>query len=338
MRSIATAISDGYSKDEVCRIASELPNVITKGKAQAPSFPAPYNLSSAPPRSYDVLYLNLDYYLGDRMLVEFSRGCRGACTYCLAPKYRKGLSYRTAKSVVDEILYLTHKGFNSFFFTDDDFSSSPERLEELCITLIDSRANIQFDANVRPDSLVACSRIASLIRDAGCRCLWLGIESGSEKILKSYAKGFDLSVCDIAIEIAFKAAPIVKTNWLIGAPSESNSTFNETIDYALTLRKYGPHLAHLSYLLPYPGSPLYKSVLDLNLITREGLDAELLITHDKPVMPSIYLTKNEISDLFVHFHAVLYDDTFLNELDTDMYHEAIAILESASIHPPVTLS
>jgi radical SAM superfamily enzyme YgiQ (UPF0313 family) len=270
------------------------------------------------------------------MLVEYSRGCPGRCTYCLASRDRNLLSYRPVVQVVDSISYLSTRGFSSFFFTDDDFAASPQHLKRLCEALIARELPIEFDANVRPDSLVRCAELSGLLRRARCRCLWLGIESGSDEILKSYNKGFNSQVCERAVEVAMSAAKVVRTNWIIGAPIESEDTIRASMNLARRLRDIGPHVPHVSFLIPYPGTPICDEALKLGLIRVEDLAYIAGTTHEEPSMQSRFLSKAHIKELFTEFHVEYYDLGFFSHVAPAVDAEARLVLQSARMERNLT--
>lgn len=202
---------------------------------------------------------------------------------------------------------LSAQGFRSFFFTDDDFAASPNHLEHLLERIIESKLDVKFDANVRPDSLVRCAKLAPLLNRAGCRCLWLGIESGSPKILKSYGKGFDIKTCEQAVDIALSAADVVRTNWIIGSPMETEGTIRESMAFAARLRRLGPHLPHISFMVPYPGTEVCDEALAHELITQARLEGMADATHGEPIMPSRFLSLDRLKELFREFHLGYYN-------------------------------
>ncbi len=320
-----------YSKEEMLERISRLENVWTREKLAAPFLPEPYDLSIAPDRNYETLVPNLEEYIGDLMIIEFSRGCRGRCSYCLAPTYRKGISFRNVNQVLRELQLLSGKGFTKFFFSDDDFASSPSLLRELCLAMIEAGLKIQYDANMRPDSIIKCTEISHLIKESGCRCIWLGIESGNNSILSSYSKGFNTSIFQEAMHISARSAEMVKTNFIIGAPDDDNDTIMDSIELSIRLREIAPHLPHISYLVPYPGSLIYEQCLSLGLISSSKLGNFLLTTHDMPVMPTRYLSKGKLIELYNEFHNELYSESFLSSSPASIRAEAIEILRSANI-------
>lgn len=328
---LANVLSSGANRQGVISALAELPNVWVPGKPVAPVLPPSIDLRHARPWPFEVLSQGLHYYHGDRMLIEYSRGCPGRCSYCLASRDRQYLSFRPASQVVDTLAYLRTQGFTSFFFTDDDFAASPHHIQHLLEGIIAQGLQIEFDANVRPDSLVRCANIAPLLRKAGCRCLWLGIESGSPSILHSYGKGFDRDTCTKAVAVALSAAKVVRTNWIIGAPLETEETIRASINFAHQLRQLGPHLPHISFMVPYPGTPVCDEACSLGLISSSRLEKLEDTTHGEPVMPSFFLPKVKLKELFREFHLKYYSRDFLTSVPPSVADEALAVLNSAAI-------
>lgn len=328
---LAQALAQGANRGEVASLLAALPNVGTRGAPSSPGLPRPVDLSRALPWPFDALLHSLDFYKGDRMLVEFSRGCPGRCAYCLASRERTHLSFRPVSQVVQTMVSLRARGFTSFFFTDDDLAASPVNVRVLCEAIDRADLGIEFDANVRPDSLVRCAGLASLLRQAGCRCLWLGIETGSPKILSSYNKRFDSETCERAVEVASAAAAVVRTNWIVGAPLESEQTVRDSVDLALRMRRLGPHIPHVSFLVPYPGTKICEDAIARGLLTRSSLQSMADATHDGPVMPSQFLSKDRLTALFREFHAACYDEIFFHRAPAVAVAEAVMVLRSAGL-------
>lgn len=326
---LAQAMASGANRTDILSTLGALPNVWVLEKKDDPVLPPRFDLQYARSWPLEVLTHNLDYYRGDRMLVEFSRGCPGRCNYCLASRDLKGTSFRPVSQVVDTLAALSARGFNSFFFTDDDFAASSRNLRSLLEGIIERGLQITFDANVRPDSIVRCADLAPHLRLAGCRCLWLGIESGSPEILKSYNKLFMLDICERAVSVALSAAVVVRTNWIIGAPLETETTVRDSINFAGRLRNLGLHIPHISYLVPYQGTPVHDDVLALGLVTQKQLDEMTETTHDGPVMPTLSLSKDQLRMLFREFYLGYYNDEFFSMAPPELVTEARMVLQSA---------
>lgn len=219
------------------------------------------DLDSLPYPARDLVPI-LDY--GQAGAICGSRGCPFDCSFCssvgtLAHKYRP----RSVASVMQELDFMHDEfGLNRFQFLDDNFAVDLRRTQQV-VSSLETRPYLwscqttisQF--NVRPDLLDAMFR-------AGCREIYFGLESGSRRILSSY-KAIDL---DAAVDTLRYAASYaagqgdgaltrlrVVVGFIIGHPEDDEQSVEETIAFALALRRIGIDTM-LSILQPYPGSAI----------------------------------------------------------------------------------
>ena len=126
-----------------------------------------------------------------------SRGCYGNCTYCSSHKLFYGREHnkwrsRSARSVVDEMEMLA-KRFDArcFSFMDDNFIGPGEmgrrRVVAICEEIRARGMDIEFFFECRPDGI--SDEVAKALSKAGCKLVFLGIESGSDNCLKELGRG-----------------------------------------------------------------------------------------------------------------------------------------------------
>jgi len=96
------------------------------------------------------------------------------------------------------------------------------------------------------------------MRNAGCDNLYLGVESGSQEILKRLKKGIQLSQVERAFQLARKAGIKTQAFFMMGGPGETKETLKETIDFAVRL---DPDNAQFAAAVPYPGTEMYEESL-----------------------------------------------------------------------------
>ena len=117
-----------------------------------------------------------------------SRGCPYRCNWCAKPIYGDSFSVRSAASVAEEMRQLKYDfGAEHLWFADDIFGLRAKWLRELAIEVERRDAAIPFKMQSRVD-LMTVDNVRSL-RRAGCAEVWLGAESGSQKILDAMDKG-----------------------------------------------------------------------------------------------------------------------------------------------------
>ena len=120
--------------------------------------------------------------------VASSRGCPYRCNWCAKPVYGNSYHVRSPESVAAEMLFLK-SAFrpDHLWFADDIFALSPRWTSEFADAVEQLGARIPFKMQSRCD-LMTRSTVAAL-RRAGCGEVWMGAESGSQRILDAMDKG-----------------------------------------------------------------------------------------------------------------------------------------------------
>ncbi len=162
--------------------------------------------------------------------VQGSRGCARACGFCA---YASPAEARPPAAVLSEVLNNRRKwGIDFFRFTDSDFAADRDRALELCRGL-ERECGFSWTCFARADSLLDAGLCAAM-RRAGCLWVFLGVESGSDAILKAMNKGCGTALMREAVR-TIKAAGIgTHGNFVVGYPGETAATVAETLDFALT--------------------------------------------------------------------------------------------------------
>ena len=218
---------------------------------------------------YSLVDLNRYFTIGHisrtkQLQIVTSRGCPFHCGYCYLqlPELR---GYRTlsADRVYSDIEYLRDNyGIRSVFFYDDYFFGNRQRVLEF-VELIEQRPlGVQFEVSCRIDFLARESdEFLARIRKAGFTELLIGVESGSDRILKLIHKGFIREQVITANRKMSKAGIGSKLSWMAGFPTETKAEFFETVDLMLQLTDENPFcsLTPLGIYTPYPGTELYES-------------------------------------------------------------------------------
>lgn len=194
------------------------------------------------------------------------RGCPFACTYCASPAMwgRKNVRFRSVYDVVTELELISKKFQSSMiYFSDDTFSLKKDRTIELCNEIIRRDLKISWKCDTRADCLD--DELVGAMKAAGCGLLKIGVESGSERILKQIKKG-------VSKEKMLAAAKVVKSHGIkmtaylmIGFPGETNEDVQKTIDFA---HEMDADYYSLSILAPYYGTEIY------NTMAEHGIELE----------------------------------------------------------------
>lgn len=183
------------------------------------------------------------------------RGCPYACIYCsstLRQSYGTRVRLHSAQRVVDEIENLIALGRNAFFFEDDTFSFDRDWVLALCDEIRSRGLRIKWAVQTRADRLDA--ELAREMRKAGCCAVTMGIESGSERILKLMKKGEDKAQMRRAVKAAKDAGLLTTLFFMLGNPTESESEIRKTFRF---MKELSPFMIQVAFFTPYPGSSFY---------------------------------------------------------------------------------
>lgn len=190
-----------------------------------------------------------------------TRGCPFYCTFCAGFTISgRKIRYRSIKNFVDEIEIL-HKqyGINEIHIEDDNFSFKKQFVIDFCNELINRKIDITWTCpnGVRLDTLD--EELIELMKKSGLYAISVGIESGSERILKNMKKGISKEKIKEKIELINKAGLETIGFFILGYPGEAIQDINTTIDFACELP-----LKRASFMTfkPFPGTEATKQVAE----------------------------------------------------------------------------
>lgn len=230
---------------------------------------APIDLETVPSPDYSLVDVRHYFTIGhisriQQLQIVTSRGCPFHCGYCyLQLPQLRGYRAISAKRVYSDIRRLRQEyGVRSVFFYDDYFFGNRDRVVEFVELIEENPLDVQFEVSCRIDFLARESdEFLARLRKAGFTELLIGVESGSDRILKMIRKGFTRKHIIEANRKLAKAEIGAKMSWMAGFPTETEAEFYETVDLMLQLAKENPFcsLTPLGIYTPYPGTELYES-------------------------------------------------------------------------------
>jgi anaerobic magnesium-protoporphyrin IX monomethyl ester cyclase len=191
-----------------------------------------------------------------------SRGCPFQCVFCnrMGRKYR----YHSAGYVLGEIDEIVKLGIKEIFIHDDTFTLKRERVMEICQGFIARKADIVWEARTRVDCVD--EEMLALMRKAGCIRLSFGVESGSEKVLKSMRKAIEPALVEKVFKWCRKEGILTLADFMFGNLDEEMDDIKKSIDLS---KRINPDFVQYSICSPYPDTPLYKMGLENGLITHD---------------------------------------------------------------------
>lgn len=191
-----------------------------------------------------------------------SRGCPFLCTFCDRAVFGNKVRSIGIDNIIQNIEFLVKKyGIKSLYFQDDTLLSLTETLDELCEYLIKRKYDLIWSCNSRINQITETK--LEMLKKAGCWKLSIGIESGSEKILKIMNKKINMDQVTEKLKLARKCG--IKTNgyFILGSFGETKETLRETIEFC---KKVELDTIRVSYFTPFPGSELSKQCLNSGTI------------------------------------------------------------------------
>lgn len=201
-----------------------------------------------------------------------SRGCPYRCNWCAKPIYGQSYHCRSAKCVAEEMLGLkrTSKPDN-IWFADDIFALSPRWTRDFAEAAGRLNASIPFRMQSRCDLMTRDT--VSTLREAGCREVWMGAESGSQRILDAMDKGTQ-------VEEIYRACDNLHRNGVrVGLFLQFGYSGEEWEDIEATVRmvrETQPDDVGISVSYPLPGTRFHELVaLQLGTVANWSDSADL---------------------------------------------------------------
>ena len=191
------------------------------------------------------------------MNMSTTRGCPFKCNWCAKPIYGNRYNTRSPKNVIEELKMLKDKyNFDHIWFCDDIFGLKPGWIKEFADLIEKEKIVFIFKMQGRVDLLLKEDNIKDLAR-AGCDNIWMGAESGSNKILNAMDKGTTVSQISEATRLLKKNG--IKPSFFIqfGYPDETLEDIEKTITM---INQLLPYEIGISVSYPLPGTVFYERV------------------------------------------------------------------------------
>ncbi|MBF0101012.1 MAG: radical SAM protein [Desulfobacterales bacterium] len=216
--------------------------------------------------------------------IQSKRGCHFNCIYCTYPVIEgRTLRLRNPEDVVNELsaLYDIY-GIDSFCFVDNVFNFPIHHAMDICQAIIKKGLKIQWTGFFHPKYIT--KELVSLLVQAGCSGVELGIDSASDKILAILKKGFASQHIIDAISLCKQSGLNVCCCLILGGPGETLITLEETF---AVMDKSVPHA-----ILAYTGIRIYPNTELEKIALQEGYSL------DSYLEPKFYISE-ELQDNLV---------------------------------------
>lgn len=225
-------------------------------------------------------FANVDYekLKSDTAYIITGRGCPFNCAFCFEGYNTGTARFRSVENVIAEIESILERypNISMIQFLDDTFTINIDRLYAICDYFIEVRKkrNIKWMCEAHVGRLHQNMQMIDKMIESGLVSLQVGIESGSDKVLKAYNKRI---TADMIVEVTEyckeKGLENLQGNIIIGGAYESEETINDDISMLRRLIKVGKGMIELNttYFWPFPNTDMtiHPEKYDIEIIDEE---------------------------------------------------------------------
>lgn len=210
------------------------------------------------------LKINLQLYLDawknthghSAVSLSTQRGCPYTCRWCSTAVYGQSYRRRSPQKVVEEIQWLQENfSFDLIWFVDDVFTVSHKWLQDFQTELQERGVKLRFECITRADRLN--EDVLKILKESGCFRVWIGAESGSQRIIDAMDRRVDVQQVRAMIQAARSTGIEAGTFIMLGYPGETEADIQETVEH---LKSSNPDLFTITVAYPIKGTGLYEEV------------------------------------------------------------------------------
>jgi anaerobic magnesium-protoporphyrin IX monomethyl ester cyclase len=222
-----------------------------------------------------------------------TRGCPYHCNWCAKPIWGQRYHSRSPENVVAELKWLkeTYRP-DHIWFADDIMGLKPGWWQRFAAEVATQEARVPFKCLSRADLLLRHESEVAALRRAGCQIVWIGAESGSQKILNAMEKGTRVEQIYEAARRLQHARIQVGFFLQFGYPGETRPDIERTLQMVRDCR---PDDIGMSVSYPLPGTKFYESV-KVQLGDKQNWDdsADLAMMYQGPFATAFYRQLHQV--------------------------------------------
>jgi anaerobic magnesium-protoporphyrin IX monomethyl ester cyclase len=215
----------------------------------------------------DRYHLAMDFLGIKGEQVITTRGCPVNCTFCSASAlWGKRYTMRSAEGVVAEIRQVVEQyGARGIKFFDSTLTLNRSHIDNLCLAMLKSGLNsLPWECEIRVDTVDYA--LLKSMRDAGCYYVDMGMESASERVLRSIGKRITVSQVKQVISWAEELGLRTKLFMTWGHPNETIEDMKETLAFANKWRTRVTNLSGPRPIRIYPGTAVERFAREIGCL------------------------------------------------------------------------
>lgn len=217
----------------------------------------------------------LERYRTRLLPVIMGRGCRGRCAFCSDRKIWGEYRGRNPALVVSELIALRDKhGITHFEITDSMINTDSDAFVSLLDSLISRRVGITWKGFIKPVRQLSFE-VLNKMKQAGCQAMTLGVESGSQSVVNSMRKGFNLKDVTRILKQAHGLGIETHLNFMVGFPTERWFDFFLTLLFIIRNRRWIDNVVSISHCGIVPESELALNPERFGLTYERNIDGHI---------------------------------------------------------------
>lgn len=224
-----------------------------------------------------------------------SRGCPYPCTFCCHEAAGRRYRTRSLDEVFAEVdAAVSRFGINALFIYDDLFCLKRSRLVEFCERI--KPRKLRWECSLSAGQVDP--EILALMKESGCCCISVGVESMSPRILDSMKKKTTTAELERVLAQIYAAGIGLWSNLIFGDPKETRETALESIYWWVDNNRYDFRVANIGY---HPGSRIYDEAVGRGLIS----DPQEFLTSGNPEINATAMSDEELNEVRVTIRDLL---------------------------------
>ena len=253
-------------------------------------------------QKYAVYDLDAVYTPGHaKMFIEGGRGCPFQCSFCSTRLFwQQKFRVKPVEDIIREMdVHYERGGFDSFSIEHDMFTANRKHLKQFCETLIGRGSPYTWACSSRIDVLDEES--IRMMAKAGCREIFLGIETGSPRMQDRIDKHLNLKDAVPKVILMQRLGILVRASFIYGLVGETEEDFLQTLDLLRHLYLEGVRDCQLHRFFPLPETPDAARIRDQ--IYFDEYDIDMSIASRKAMTPENRELIRNHPDLFLHYYT-----------------------------------
>lgn len=256
-----TALLDALSDGELSAV-ERIPGITFRREGEVirnPNAPVIEDLDDLPLPAFD---LDPDVKNRGSVYLEVGRGCPFVCTFCSTNDFfRRNFRLKSPEKMISEMRRIKNEyGVGNFSLIHDMYTVDRKRVVAFCEALLACGENFTWACSARTDCID--DQLISLMAEAGCRGIFFGIETGSQRLQTVINKKLDLTEARERILIADRNGIKTAVALIAAFPEETRDDLRDTIHFFVDSLRHDHAEPQLSLLAPLAATPIYEQHKD----------------------------------------------------------------------------